>query len=70
MSDQSKLFKIVERGGGGGGWPLFPSFSSSARNWEWKLCTVKCGLEIVSNDRGNNSMLRLEHPRWIDMCAL
>ena len=29
----------------------------------------KCGLEIVSNDRGNG-MLRLEHPRWMDMCAI
>ena len=45
---------------------------SSARNAPLgvEIVHYKCGLEIASDDRGNNSMLRLEHPHWMDMCAL
>ena len=48
------------------------TIGSSARNAPQgvEIVHCKCGLEIESNDRGNNSMLRLEHPHWMDMCAL
>ena len=45
---------------------------SSARNAPLgvEIVHFTYGLEIVSNNRGNNSMLCLEHPRWMEMCAL
>ena len=45
---------------------------SSARNTILgvEIVHFKCGLKIVSNDRGNDSMLRLEHPRWMEMCTI
>ena len=48
------------------------TIGSSAKNAPLgvEIVHCKCSLEIVSNDWGNNSMLRLEHPRWMEMCAL
>ena len=48
------------------------TIGSSARNAPLRedIVHCKCGLQIVSNDQGNNSMLRLEHSRWMDMSAL
>ena len=45
---------------------------SSAENAPFgvEIVHCKCGLEILSNDRCNNGMLRLERPRWMEMCAL
>ena len=47
------------------------TIGSSARNAPLGVEIVhrKCGLEIASNYQGNNSMLRLEHPRWMNMCT-
>ena len=44
---------------------LNATIGSSARNAPLgvEIVHCKCGLEIVSIDRGNNSMLRLEYPR-------
>ena len=48
------------------------TIGSSERNAPFgvEIVHCKCGLEVVSNDRGNNCMLRLEYPRWMDMCSL
>ena len=34
-----------------------------------EIVHCECGLEIAPNVRGNNSMVRLGHLRWMEMCA-
>ena len=49
-----------------------PMIDSLARNAPLgvEIVHCKCGLEIVSNDRGNNSMSRLEHLLHGNVCII